>query len=90
MLFGVVLPTAEKRGDRTPEVTSGGYFPVYFNLVIRIVFCLKSRVPHMEEERLTLPEYMSSLPVFSWIRVARSSVFCVMFTLHPVDSNSWY
>ena len=33
----------------------------------------------MEEERLTLPEYMSSLPVFSWIRVARSSVFCVMF-----------
>ena len=33
----------------------------------------------MEEELLTLPEYMSSLPVFSWIRVARSSVFCVMF-----------
>jgi hypothetical protein len=32
----------------------------------------------MEEELLTLPEYMSSLPVFSWIRVARSSVFCVM------------
>ena len=34
---------------------------------------------HVEHELLTLPEYLSSPPVFSWINVARSLVFCVVF-----------
>jgi len=33
----------------------------------------------VEQELLTLPEDMSSLPVFSGVHVARYLVFCVMF-----------
>ena len=37
------------------------------------------RVPHVEQGRLTLPGQVSSHPVLSRVRVARSLVFCVMF-----------
>ena len=37
------------------------------------------RVPHVEHELLTLPEYPSSTPVFSGIRVGHSLAFWVMF-----------
>ena len=33
----------------------------------------------MEQELLTRPEHLSSTPVFSWVRVARSLDFCLMF-----------
>jgi len=33
----------------------------------------------VEHELLTLPEHMSSSPVFSWFRVTRSLVLCVYF-----------
>ena len=33
----------------------------------------------MEHELLTLPEHMSSSPVFSGVRVAQSFFFCVVF-----------
>ena len=33
----------------------------------------------MAQELLTIPEHMSSPPIFCEIRVARSSVFCVVF-----------
>ena len=33
----------------------------------------------MAQELLTIPEHMSSPPIFYEIRVARSSVFCVVF-----------
>ena len=36
-------------------------------------------VPLVEQELLTLQEHMSSPTVFSEVRVARSSVFCVVF-----------
>jgi len=36
-------------------------------------------MPHVEQELLTLPEQLSSPPVFSGVRVAWSLVFCVMF-----------
>jgi hypothetical protein len=36
-------------------------------------------VPLVEQELPSLPEHMSSLPVFSWVRVSRSLVFYVMF-----------
>ena len=32
----------------------------------------------MEQELLTIPELLCSLPVFSGLRVARSLLFCVM------------
>ena len=37
------------------------------------------RVPHVEHELLTLPENMSSPPVFSAVRFARSLVFHIVF-----------
>ena len=37
------------------------------------------RVPHVEQELLNIPEYMSLQPMFSGVRVVRSLVFCVMF-----------
>ena len=39
------------------------------------------RMPHVEQELPTLPEHMSSprsSPICSWVRVARSLVFCVV------------
>jgi hypothetical protein len=38
------------------------------------------RVPLVEQELLTLPEHLNLLSVFSGIRVARSLVFCVVFS----------
>ena len=37
------------------------------------------RVSLVEQWLLIFPEHMSSHPVFSWVRVARSLVFCVVF-----------
>ena len=37
------------------------------------------RVPLLEQELLTLIEHPSSPSVFSWVRVNRSLVFCVVF-----------
>ena len=53
-------------------------------VVITIVHhrvCSKSSTtrPHVELELLTLPEHMSSSPVFSVVRVAPSLFLCVMF-----------
>jgi hypothetical protein len=36
-------------------------------------------MPHVEQELLTFLEHLSSHPVFSGVRVARSLVFCVVF-----------
>ena len=36
-------------------------------------------VSHVEQELLTVPEHLSSLPVFSGFRVTRSLDFCVVF-----------
>jgi hypothetical protein len=40
---------------------------------------LTGQVPLAEQDLLTLPEHMSSPPVFNEFRVTRSLVFCVMF-----------
>jgi hypothetical protein len=37
------------------------------------------RVPLLEQELLILPEYLSSPPIFSGVRVSRSLVLCVCF-----------
>ena len=41
-------------------------------------FSVTRRVPLVEQELLTIPEYLSS-PFFSGVHVTRSIVFCVMF-----------
>jgi len=40
---------------------------------------LTQRVPLVEQELLTLPDHLSSPPVFSGVRVTRSLVLCVCF-----------
>jgi hypothetical protein len=40
---------------------------------------LTRRVPLVQQILLTLPEHMSSPPVFSGVRVTRSLVLCVCF-----------
>ena len=43
------------------------------------VVILTRRVPQLEQELLTLPEYLRSPPVFSGVRVTRSLVLYVCF-----------
>jgi hypothetical protein len=57
-------------------------------LITGFAAIITRRVPHVEQELLTLPEHPRSSSVFSGVRVARSLVFCVkycrlMFLLLP-------
>jgi len=52
-------------------------FMTFHRAVTRVT--LIQWVPLVEQQLLTLAEHMSSLTVFSWVRVAHSLVFCVMF-----------
>jgi hypothetical protein len=65
-----------------------GYVPLVVNtsrsfphlwLIAGFVTRLTRRVSLVEQELLTPPEHMSSLPVFSGVRVTRSLVLCVCF-----------
>jgi hypothetical protein len=65
-----------------------GYVPLVVNtsrsfphsqLITGFVTRLTRRVPLVEQERLTLPEHMSSPPVVSGVRVTRSLVLYVCF-----------
>ena len=65
-----------------------GYVPLDVNtsrsfphswLATECVTRLTRRVPLVEQELLNLPEHLSSLPVFSEVRVTRSLVLCVCF-----------
>jgi branched-subunit amino acid transport protein len=51
-------------------------------LIIGFVTRLTRCVPLVEQELLTLPEHLSSLPVFSGVRVTRSLVLYVCFVDH--------
>ena len=48
-------------------------------LITRFVKQVTRRVPLVDQELLTLPEHMSSPPVFSGVRVIQSLVFFVVF-----------
>ena len=48
-------------------------------LITGFVIRLTRRVPLVEHELLTLPDHLSSPPVFRAVRVTRSLVLCVMF-----------
>jgi len=47
-----------------------------------LIITITRRVPYVEQELHTLSEHLSSPPPFSWVRVVRTLVFCVMFLLH--------
>jgi hypothetical protein len=68
-----------------------GYVPLVVNtsrsfphsrLITGFVTRLTRRVPLVEQELLTLPEHMSSHPVFTGVRVTRSLVLYVCFVDH--------
>ena len=50
-----------------------------FRLITGFVARLTRRVTLVEQELLTLPEHLSSPPVFSGVRFTRSLVLCVCF-----------
>jgi hypothetical protein len=67
-----------------------GYVPLIVNtsqsfphlwLITGCVTRLTRRVSLVEQELLTLPGHLSSPPVFSWVRVIRSSVCRSLFVL---------
>jgi hypothetical protein len=61
--------------ERFPVLSS---FMTYI-CIIGFVTRLTWWVPLVDQERLALPEYLTSLPVFSGVRVTRSLVLCVCF-----------
>ena len=65
-------------------MSSHFWFCVVMYATVRRCSCRSTvtrRVSHAEEEFLILPEHLSALPVFSWVRVVRSLVLCVMFVI---------
>jgi hypothetical protein len=50
---------------------------------------LPRRMPLVGQELLTLPEYLSSLPSFSEVRVTRSLVLCVCFVVRRLFFFFW-
>jgi hypothetical protein len=70
-------------------VSTSGFFPHPW-LVTRFVTRLTRRVPLMEQKLLTLPEHLSSSPMFSGVRVTRSLVLCVCFVDHSLSFSFFY
>ena len=50
-------------------------------IITEFVTILTQRVPLVEQELVSLPEHLSSPPVFSGVRITRSLVLCVWFFL---------
>ena len=62
-----------------PLVVNTSRFFSHSRLITGFVTRLRRRVPLVEQERLTLPEHLSSPPVFSGVRLTRSLVLYVCF-----------
>ena len=62
-----------------PLVVSTSRYFSHSRLIAGFVTRLTRQVPLVEQELLTLLDHMSSPPVFSGVRVARSLVLCVCF-----------
>jgi hypothetical protein len=78
-----LLTTMEYLCHKWPHIYSPcrKHFPVrpHSIFITGFVTRLTRRVPLVEQELLTLPEHMSSPPVFSGVRVTRSLVVYVCF-----------
>jgi hypothetical protein len=61
--------------------------------IVCLVYIFYTRqVSIVEQELLTLPEHMSSPPIFGGVRVTRSLVLCVLFCrslFKKVDYTEW-
>jgi hypothetical protein len=75
-----------------------GYVPLVINtfrsfphswLISGFVTKLTRRVPLVGQELLTLPEHLSSPPIFSEVRVTRSLVLCVCFVDRCLSFFFW-
>ena len=78
-MLGIQIVTCIKslfwlKFDIQPFTVDNMYVPL-----IRFLTRLTRRVPLMEQKLLTLPEHLSSPPVFSRVRVERSLVLYVCF-----------
>ena len=77
------LTVTEYLCHRCPRICSVClmHFPVHNSFVTyhRVVIWSTQRVALVEQELLTIPEYLNSYPVNSGVPVARSYVFCVLF-----------
>jgi hypothetical protein len=67
---------------------------VFIRNVLRIV-CLvyifyTRQVSIVKQELLTLPEHMSSPPIFGGVRVTRSLVLCVLFSIRVSIVDTLY
>ena len=78
---------------KSPRIcsTCRKHFPVLCSFITGFVTRLKRRVPPVEQELPTLPEHLSSPPVFSGVCVTRSFVVCPfeLFLLVIVLSVFW-
>ena len=75
-----------------------GYVPLVINtfrsfphswLISGFVTKLTRRVPLVGQELLTLPEHLSSPPIFSEVRVTQSLVLCVCFVDRCLSFFFW-
>jgi len=62
---------------------------VLSSFITRFVTRLTRRVPLVEQELFTLPEHLSSSPMFSGVRVTRSLVLCVCFVDRCLSFFLW-
>ena len=62
-----------------PLVASASRSFPHSRLIAGFVTRLTRRVPREEQELLTLPDHLSSPPVFSWVRVTRSLALYICF-----------
>jgi hypothetical protein len=73
--LGTNMVISHERGKDREVFTTSGTYP--WSFVTQIFH--NGQPSRRGEDLLTLPEYMSSPPVFSGVRVARSLVLCVCF-----------
>jgi len=71
-----------------PVVNTSRSFPHSW-LIIRFVTRLTRWVPLVEQELLTIPEHLSSPPLFSGVRVTRALVLCVCFVDRCLSFFFW-
>ena len=78
-VYGRHHDLVDRYGISVSQMTMDMFHFPHSWLITGFVTRLPRRVPLEEQELLTLPEYLSSPPVFSGVQVTRSLVLCVCF-----------
>jgi hypothetical protein len=89
---GLLIPVHDLVCDHgyVPLVVGTSWFFPHSRLIAGFVTRLTRRVPLVKQELLTLPEYLSSPPVFSAVRVTRSLVLYVCFVDRCLSFCTFY